>query len=134
MKQCNTQKLLSDDVVLKVQNVNLTGNLGTCALTSDFSNYTMAYEIITYPPKLPSMPGAPYPIKFRYTIYNMVNSKIESVSGEFIFQLNSGTLPNNCDLGIPFGEYKSLARDDKIHYSVYLKFKLLTTGLEVYVY
>lgn len=133
MKHCAKQNLLSDEVVLKIENVNLTGNLGTCKLVSSSRNFTMAYEIITYPPAVP-MPGAPFPTKFRYTIYKQCNGKIESVTGEFIFQQSSGTLPNNCDLGIPFGEYKSLARDNKLHEAVYLKFKLSLTDLEIYVF
>ena len=116
--------------MLKVENVNFAGVVGTCALTSPFSNYTMAYEVIVYPPKIP-MPGAPYPVKFRYTIYD---DKLNSVTGEYILEINSGTLPNNCDLGIPFGEYKSLARGNIYNKEFCLKFKLLTTGLEVHVY
>lgn len=133
MKHCAKQNLLSDEVVLKIENVNLTGNLGTCNLVSSSGNFTMAYEIIVYPPAIP-MPGAPYPVKFRYTIYNVDNSKVNSVTGEFIFQENSGTLPNNCALGIPYGDYKSLARDNKLHEAVYLKFKLSLTDLEIYVF
>ncbi len=133
MKHCAKQNLLSDEVVLKIENVNLTGNLGTSKLVSSSENFTMAYEIITYPPTV-TMPGAPYPVKFRYTIYNVDNSKVNSVTGEFIFQENSGTLPNNCPLGIPYGEYKSLARDNKLHEAVYLKFKLSLTDLEIYVF
>ncbi len=123
--------LLSEDVVLKIKNVVLMGNMGTCALLSDCTNYTMVFTITNYPPKVP-MPGAPFPIQFNFTIYD---SKFDSVSGEFIFEEYSGTLPTNCDLGIPFGEYKALARNNKLHQAVYLKFKLSQdTGLELYVY
>jgi hypothetical protein len=41
-------------------------------------------------------------------MYTIFNDKLDSIGGEFIYQVHSGTLQNNSELGIPYGLYKSI--------------------------
>jgi hypothetical protein len=78
------------------------------------------------------MPGSPIPITFNYTIFD--NDTLNSCSGSFVFKVASGTLPNNCLLGIPYNTYKSIARSNKYNHKDYLKFSLKEDKLVICIY
>jgi hypothetical protein len=112
---------------------------GTCELTYKCYVYEMIWTIRAYPTELPSMPGAPYPLKVNYTIFKRNNNKCkddsnESMSAEFIFELNSGTLPQYNALGLPNGFYFSLARNNYCNKALSVLFKLTEDYMEVCVY
>lgn len=104
-----------------VNNINFdtVENKGTAHLTAGYHHYILVWSIRTYPMEMPGAPGSPYPIIFSYTIFDKNNYYDEkshrSIRGEFIFEVNSGTLPNNSALGIPYGVYTSLARNNNYH-------------------
>lgn len=109
-------------------------NLGTCLLKSKHKNYLMVWNYVNYPVEVPSMPGAPYPVLFNFTISDKCNKKgkaLESMSGRFIFEINSGTLPKLSPLGIPYGEYKSLARNNMFDDNYKVCFSLQEDCMEV---
>jgi hypothetical protein len=87
---------------------------GTCELTSKKNDYVMIWSIQNYPAE-DNMAGAPYPLQVDYTIFCPSEHKhkaLKSVSGKFVYELNGGVLPNLSALGIPCGNYKSVARNN----------------------
>lgn len=99
-----------------VENVNYDSTLkmGTCMLKSKKKCYVMIWSLREYPVELPSMPGAPYPVLCEYAVFSKKYHHLcsaEAMTGKFIYEVNSGTPPTTNPLGIPSGEYSSLARD-----------------------
>lgn len=122
----------------EVDNVNYDPvlKMGTCLLSSKHHKYIMCWTVRNYPPELPSMPGAPYPILCSYTIFEKEKNQgyhrgLDSMSGEFVFELNSGTLPNFNLLGLPSGEFRSMGRDNKCEEYFKVKFSLMDDCMEI---
>jgi hypothetical protein len=86
----------------KVNFEKLTG-LGTCQLNNKNHSFKMVWSVRNHPIEQPGMPGSPYPVLVRYTIFDEKNL----VNGEFVYELPSGTLPYVSSMGIPCGVYKS---------------------------
>ncbi len=121
---------------LKIEKVNfdVSNMTGTCRLTSSNKLFMMVWNIEKYPSFTSGMPGSPYPITFSYTIFdNSDKITFNSISGKFIFKLASGTLPNNCPLGIPYNTYKSLGRNNKYNEKNYIKFSLKEDKMEIHI-
>jgi hypothetical protein len=119
-----------------IEDVNLdqTLKMGTCFLKSKYRKYIMIWNWNNYPAELPNMPGAPYPVLFNYTISEECNKKskvLESMSGRFVFELNSGTLPNLSPIGLPYGEYKGLTRNNLYDDNYRVCFSLQEDCMEV---
>ena len=120
-----------------LENINWdpVNQAGTCKLDSKGHEYVMIWTIKNYPMEAP-MPGAPFSIQVNYTILrknNRPNTSFRSMSGVFVYQLNSGTLPNNSALGIPYGEYCSIARNNYNCDAVEVEFMLGDDLLEVQI-
>jgi hypothetical protein len=95
----------------KVKKVNFDQvlNVGTAHLKSK-CHLLVLWSIKNYPTE-EQMPGSPYPIKVEVTIVKKHHDHhLKSMSGEFVFELNSGTLPQLNSMGLPDGEYHFLAR------------------------
>jgi len=119
-----------------IENVNFDPVLksGTCLLKSKRKCYNMIWTLNDYPTELPNMPGAPYPVLCTYTIFdkhNCFHSSAESMSGEFVYQVNSGTPPPNNTLGLPYGKYPSLAEDNNCHKHYNVRLLLVNDCMEV---
>jgi hypothetical protein len=71
------------------------------------SSLVLIWQIENYPMETAEMPGSPYPVLVRYTLLN--KKKLKSHTGNFIFEINSGTLQNYSKFGIPYGTYNSVA-------------------------
>ena len=87
-------------------------NTGTAHLESNCSHLIIIWSIKNYPTE-EQMPGSLYPIKVELTIFKKHKhhfKSLKSLSGEFVFELNSGTLPQFNALGLPDGEYQCIAR------------------------
>ena len=119
---------------LDVSDVNYDPVLksGTCLLKSKHRCLYMVWTLKNYPNEV-QMPGSPYPVIFSYTIFekNKCESTAESMSGQFIFEENSGVPPNYNPLGLPFGEYRGLARDNNCDKSYKLKLSLVDDCMEI---
>jgi hypothetical protein len=100
---------------IKDINFDATTQKGTCKLVNNKCNekLSMIWSIETYPTFLPSMPGAPYPLKLNLTIYDSECKPVNSMSGTIIYEINSGTLPAYSNLGVPFSCYKFVATNNK---------------------
>ncbi len=106
--------------VCTITNVNFNHDslTGTCKLVSSISpsTYNMIWSIQNYPMETIGMPGSPYSIQVAWSISTKSGSNIHSrntISGQFIYQINSGTFPNFSDLGIRYGEYFSIGTNLK---------------------
>ena len=93
---------------ISMVNFDSTNMNGTCKLNYDDTVYHMVWQIEQYPAEVP-MPGAPQPYVVVYTIYNDCK---KSMTGRIQYNINSGTLPNYCDMGIVKGKYLSIAHNN----------------------
>lgn len=123
-----------------IENINYDPLLrnGTCHIVCGNNTYVMIWNIRNYPVEAPEMPGAPYPVKFTYTIFDKDNKKCEdksyrSLTGEFVYEIASGTLPVYNQLGLPYGVYFSLARNNYCHNSVCVEFSLFENEMEIII-
>lgn len=109
-------------------------HIGTCHLESHHHSYYLIWSISDYPTEAP-MPGASYPVKVEYSLFDKCkkNKTNNSMSGQFIYELTSGTLPQLNAMGIPYGVYKSIARNNKTNSYVNIVFSLSEDPLEVIV-
>jgi hypothetical protein len=105
---------------------------GTCMLKSKHHCLVMIWTLKNYPNEVP-MPGSLYPILFSYTIFekNKSTESHESMSGQIILEENSGIPPNYNQLGLPFGEYRGLSRDNNCDKAYKLKFSLVDDCMEI---
>lgn len=121
---------------LNVSDVNFdaTTKTGTCYLKSKHLHLVMVWTLINCPVELPNIPGAPYPVLCAYTIFKNTHCDVktaESMSGQFIFEENSGTPPNNSALELPNGEYRGIAEDNNYDKLYKLKFSLENDCMEI---
>ncbi len=91
---------------------------GTCKLVSSTSptTYVMIWSIQNYPIETTGMPGSPYSIKVSWSISTKSGSNdhgLNTISGQFVYSINSGTFPNFSELGIRYGEYFSIGTNLK---------------------
>ena len=121
--------------VFSIENVNfdVSQQKGTCQLVSKKYNYVLCWSIENYPVERAGMPGSPYPVIFNYTIFKKGQNGLKSLSGKFIYEINSGTLPEYNSLGVLNGKYNSIARNDKHEGSVYIQFSLSNTEMELHI-
>lgn len=98
-------------------NYNHDSHIGTCKLISNTNTYVMSWEIIDFPMESSGMPGSPYPIKVSYNIGYKSNGtnddSLQSLSGQFIYEINSGTFPNLSLIGIRYGQYYTCSSNNK---------------------
>jgi len=106
--------------VCTITNVNFNHDslTGTCKLVSSISpsTYIMIWSIQNYPMETTGMPGSPFSICVSWSISTKSGSNDHSrntISGQFVYQINSGTFPNFSELGIRFGEYFSIGTNLK---------------------
>ena len=118
--------------VCTITNVNFNHDslTGTCKLVSSTSpstysskgtytpsrGYIMIWSIQNYPMETTGMPGSPFSICVSWSISTKSGSNDHSrntISGQFVYQINSGTFPNFSELGIRFGEYFSIGKNLK---------------------
>lgn len=123
---------------LEIKNINYDEVLhrGTCMLSSRKCHYLLTWQIRPFPTESAGMPGSPYPVEVVYTISDKEKCDIDSLksmTGRFVYEVPSGTLPQNSPLGIPFGEYHSLARNNNRNREVSVCMSLLENCLEVIV-
>ncbi len=101
---------------------------GTCQLKSLLNIYQMVWTIENFPMETAGMPGSPYSVKFSFTIGIKTGENLDhalnSISGQFIYQVRSGTYPNFSPLGIRYGEYFACGLDNKSGKLVKLIFKI----------
>lgn len=122
------------------ENVNFdtANNMGTCRLISRHRCYLLIWSITNYPSETAGLPGAPYPIKVSYTLLDRtkcdsLKDSLKSISGEFVYALNGGTLPNNSELGVPKGNYHSIGRNNNNEHLVSVLFELNDNSMVVTV-
>lgn len=128
--------------VCKISNVNFSSETesGTCKLISNTKIYLMTWSITNYPMETAGMPGSPYPIKISYSICEKTNSmlcdnSLNSISGEFIYEIHSGTFPDMCALFIKHGIYQSSGFNNKTGNKIKLIFNLTDdSSLLVYMF
>ena len=87
-------------------------NIGTAHLKSKCYDLLVLWSVKNYPSE-EQIPGSPYPVKVELTLFKKHRhhfKSLKSMSGEFVFELNSGTLPLLNSMGLPDGEYQFLAR------------------------
>jgi hypothetical protein len=113
-------------------NYDPSAKSGTCMLKSKHKCLVMIWTLRNYPNEVP-MPGSPYPVLFSYTIFekNKCADSKESMTGQFVLEESSGTPPNYNPLGLPFGEYRSLSRDNNCEKAYKLKFSLADDCMEI---
>ncbi len=121
-------------------NFNSCERKGTCELKTKHMNYTMIWVIQEYPMEVPGMPGAPFPLKLSYTIFQHRDTSgcgndvsFKSVSGEFVFEINSGTLPDFNQIGIPHGKYYTIAKNNYCQHMTPLLFCLSNEHMKILV-
>ena len=131
----SSKKLILDQV-----NYDPAERKGTCTLNSRNSTFIMVWSIQDFPMETPSMPGSPYPIKFTFTIFKhndtsgiSTDRSLKSVSGEFIFEINSGTLPIYNVLGIPNGKYYTLTRNNYCQHTTPILFSLSENCMKILI-
>jgi hypothetical protein len=120
-----------------VEKINFDQNLnsGTAHLISKCDNLLLIWSIKNYPTE-EQLPGAPYPIKVEFTIFKKHNhhfKSLKSMTGEFVFELNSGTLPQFNLMGLPDGEYQCVARLNNKDYYKYVIISLIDGSYEVII-
>lgn len=99
----------------KVEKVNFDQvlNVGTAHLKSKCHNFLILWSIKNYPTEC-EMPGSSYPLKVELTLFKKHKQHClkshKSMTGEFVFELNSGTLPQLNSMGLLDGDYQFLAR------------------------
>ncbi len=126
---CVNNSLFGSDSLFKIKNVSLneTENVGYCELESKNKTLGMSFLKADLPYNS-GLLGAPYPTYFEYTIYDMntvsADKSLNSITGEFIFKQNAGTLPNYSSLLLPYGTYSTFGRLDKSCKGCYLTFSL----------
>jgi hypothetical protein len=110
-----------DSKIYTIANINYLNNQhkGIAKLSS---SKRLIWSITEYPVETLGMPGSPYLIQVSYTLINKKYSNqhkrnFSSISGSFVYQISSGTLPHLSELGIPFGTYLSLGRSDNIEFN-----------------
>lgn len=115
-------------------NYDCATKTGTCMLKSNHKCLVMVWTLVNYPCQTP-MPGSQYPVLFSYTIFeeSKCNDSKESMSGCFVLEENSGVPPNYNPLGLPFGKYHSLSRDNNCDRTYKLKFSLADDCMEVVI-
>lgn len=106
-----------EHIYFDIEEVQFNYKLGVCQLKSDkveSSQYNMIWSVVDYPMEKP-IPGAPFPVKVVYSIERRPNKPHQSkiLSGEFIYYINSGTLPQYNEMGLVAGSYTSYARYNK---------------------
>ncbi len=113
-------------------NYDMTTKTGTCMLKSKHRCLVMIWTLKNYPNKVP-MPGSVYPVLFSYTIFekNDCTDTNDSMTGQFVLEENSGVPPNYNPLGLPFGEYRGLSRDNRCNKNYKLKFSLVDDCMEI---
>jgi hypothetical protein len=114
-------------------NFDIESKTGSALLESNKTVYVLVWLIKSFPVLSPGLPGAPYPVEFIFTLYKKNDKRRtqKSMSGQFVFEINSGTLPNYSPLGIPFGEYKTVARNNNRDQIVSLVFSLNENDLQL---
>jgi len=102
--------------IFTITNVSYNQNKGVSKLLSPCSSYNsnlfLIWSIDEYPAETLGMPGSPFTVKVKYTIFDkkyngLTKSNYNSINGSFVYQIYSGTLPKYSNLGIPFGTYIS---------------------------
>jgi hypothetical protein len=126
------------NTVLNIDQINLEGANGTCRLTSVINNavFRMIWSIENYPMHVPSMPGSPFPILVNFNIYQYdchptSDKSLKGIKGSFVFEQASGTFPNNCPLGFPYGIYYALGRNHKSCCDAGVLFSLNEGNMEI---
>jgi hypothetical protein len=103
----------------KVKKVNFDQvlNVGTAHLKSK-CHLLILWSIKNYPTE-EQIPGSPYPIKVELTVFKKHDHccSLKSMTGEFVFELNSGTLPTLNSMGLPNGDYKFLIKSNNKDFS-----------------
>ncbi len=126
--------------VCVIENINysIESGRGTCRLRSPSNVYFMIWNVENYPMETEGMPGSPYPIKFSFTIGQQntlqQNHTSNSISGQLIYKVSSGTFQNLSPLGIRYGDYYVCATNNKTGSIINLLFKISEyTGNLVYL-
>ena len=91
----------------------------------------MIWSKDNYPMENQGLPGSLFSIKIIYTIFN---AKLESINGEFVYQVHSGTLQQNSELGIPYGLYNSIGySNSKINKTYNVIFSLFEKSIKILI-
>ncbi len=110
-------------------------NVGTAHLVSKCDHLLILWSIRNYPME-DQLPGSPYPVKVEFTIFKKHKhhfKSLKSMSGEFVFELNSGTLPQFNLMGLPDGEYECVARLNNKDYTKNVILSLIDGTYEVII-
>ena len=122
----------------EITNINYDSSIkcGTAHLDSRHKNYYLIWSLKNYPMEVPIIPGALYPIQVNYTIFERCvkeNKMYNSISGNFVYEINSGILPNLNSIGIPFNIYKSIGRNNLNNLYVDVIFLVTEEPLEIII-
>ncbi len=126
---CLCNSIFGASSLYKIKNVllNETQTIGYCELESKTKTLGMNF-FKEVPPYNSGLIGAPYPSIFTYTIYDMntvsADKSLKSITGQFVFKQNAGTLPDYSSLLIPYGTYSTFGRFDKSSQGRNLTFSL----------
>ena len=89
-------------------------------IAPNLSELHMVWSVTEYPIESPIMPGAPFGVEIWYTIFDTKNTSVyktnfNSVTGNFLYHMHSGTLPKYTEMGIPVGTYVSIAGSNDVN-------------------
>lgn len=136
MEYSNLKLFCQKNTLFDISNINLNNNLGTATLTHNSSIFKIIWSITNYPAEN-SIPGSKYPIIVSYSIYSNTNNSndlsLKSINGQFIYELNSGTLPNYSLMNIPYGMYQSVATNNKCECHNYLLFNITPNSITILI-
>jgi len=80
------------------------------------------------------MHGAPYPIEVSYTIFKKSSLKQEkSLSGRFVYEINTGTIPQLNSMGVPYGVYKTIGHNNMNNLSLDVILSFSEEPLEIII-
>lgn len=120
-----------------IEKINFDQNLnnGTAHLISKCRHLLILWSIKNYPSEEP-LPGARYPIKVEFTLFKKHKhhfKSLKSMSGEFVFELKSGTSQQFNLMGLPDGEYQCVARLNNTDCSKNVILSLIDGSYEVII-
>ncbi len=114
-------------IIDKINFLSETGH-GTSQLKSQENIFVMSWSVENFPMETAGMPGSPYPVKISFTICLKTGLKsdhaLNSIYGQFMYSVNSGTYPNFSSLGIRYGEYFAIGTNAKSGKQIRLIFKI----------
>jgi hypothetical protein len=121
------KKKINCSQIYSIESICLIESKG-CAKLSPLKpspQLNMIWDIKEFPVETQGMPGSLYTVQVNFTIFDKTSYINNLLSGQFVYNINSGTLVKYSKLGIPFGIYMFGA--SSIEYDLKYKISLSLT-------